>query len=110
MVGIQLVQQVIKFLFFIFYLLFFIILFDTFFFFFIFILKINRVNTILADEMGLGKTLQAIAVLHYLNQKVGMSGPFLVIAPLSTIEQWKREIKGWTNMECLVKKKTYLNF
>ena len=29
-------------------------------------------------------------------------GPFLVIAPLSTIEHWRREVEGWTDMNCCV--------
>ena len=29
-------------------------------------------------------------------------GPFLIITPLSTIGNWEREIKGWTNMNVVV--------
>ncbi|KAG0045043.1 hypothetical protein BGZ83_009717 [Gryganskiella cystojenkinii] len=50
----------------------------------------NGVNGILADEMGLGKTLQTIAFLAYLYEK-GVWGPFLVVAPLSTISNWEAE-------------------
>ena len=45
-------------------------------------------NSILADEMGLGKTVQTVSLLHYLHTKQGIWGPFLVIAPLSTL--WRR--------------------
>ena len=45
---------------------------------------------ILADEMGLGKTIQTIALFAHLVE-MGVPGPFLVIAPLSTIANWKRE-------------------
>ena len=62
----------------------------------------NKVNTCLADEMGLGKTIQALAVLHYLRQVRKVEGPFFIVAPLSTIEQWRREIAEWTDMDCLV--------
>lgn len=30
------------------------------------------------------------------------SGPFLVIAPLSTIVNWQREINGWTNLDVIL--------
>ncbi len=29
-------------------------------------------------------------------------GPFLVIAPLSTIPHWKREFENWTDMNAIV--------
>lgn len=50
----------------------------------------NGINGILADEMGLGKTIQTIALFAHLVE-MGVPGPFLVIAPLSTIANWKRE-------------------
>lgn len=58
-------------------------------------------NCILADEMGLGKTIQSLtfvkAVYDY-----GIRGPFLVIAPLSTIPNWQREFEGWTDLNVIV--------
>lgn len=53
----------------------------------------NGINGILADEMGLGKTLQAIAIIGYLKHYKRMTGPHVVIVPLSTIENWKREFE-----------------
>jgi ATP-dependent DNA helicase len=50
----------------------------------------NGLNGMLADEMGLGKTLQVIAFLAHLWEK-RVRGPFLVVAPLSTIGNWQRE-------------------
>jgi ATP-dependent DNA helicase len=47
-------------------------------------------NGILADEMGLGKTVQVIALICSLIQD-GAPGPFLVIAPLSTLTNWCTE-------------------
>ena len=44
---------------------------------------------ILGDEMGLGKTLQVITVFQDLKEK--MKTPNLVIAPVSLLENWKRE-------------------
>ena len=44
----------------------------------------------LADEMGLGKTLQVIGLFAFLRE-AGVWGPVLVIAPLSTLENWMSE-------------------
>ncbi|XP_028283528.1 chromodomain-helicase-DNA-binding protein 8 isoform X3 [Parambassis ranga] len=61
----------------------------------------NRQNCILADEMGLGKTIQSIALLSEI-YTAGVQGPFLVIAPLSTITNWEREFSTWTHMNAIV--------
>ena len=50
-------------------------------------------NGILADEMGLGKTLQTISVFCQLYESEQNPGPFLVIAPLSTVSNWQNEVK-----------------
>ncbi|ORY09922.1 SNF2 family N-terminal domain-domain-containing protein [Clohesyomyces aquaticus] len=50
------------------------------------------INGILADEMGLGKTVQSISVMAYLAEKYDVWGPFLVIAPASTLHNWQQEI------------------
>ncbi|KAK3777842.1 hypothetical protein RRG08_038090 [Elysia crispata] len=52
----------------------------------------NGVNGILADEMGLGKTVQCVAILAHLVY-MGIPGPFLVCAPLSTIPNWFAEFR-----------------
>ena len=52
----------------------------------------NGINGILADEMGLGKTIQTIALFCHLIE-MGVPGPFIVVAPLSTISNWVREFK-----------------
>jgi SNF2 family DNA or RNA helicase len=59
-------------------------------------------NCILGDEMGLGKTAQSISVLEYQRQFGRKHGPFLVIAPLTTLGHWQREIETWTDMDCVV--------
>lgn len=56
----------------------------------------NNLAGILADEMGLGKTLQTISFLGYLRYVENKTGPFLVIAPKSTLNNWLREINKWT--------------
>ena len=55
----------------------------------------NGANGILADEMGLGKTVQTIALLAFLREK-GIFGPFLIVAPLSTVSNWIEEFARWT--------------
>lgn len=54
----------------------------------------NGLNGILADQMGLGKTIQTIGFLAHLKGK-GLDGPYLVIAPLSTLANWLNEISRY---------------
>uniref|UniRef100_A0A665VDA6 DNA helicase n=1 Tax=Echeneis naucrates TaxID=173247 RepID=A0A665VDA6_ECHNA len=61
----------------------------------------NRRNCILADEMGLGKTIQSITFLEEIH-RVGIKGPYLIIAPLSTIANWEREFRTWTHLNVIV--------
>ncbi|NWU88793.1 CHD8 protein, partial [Upupa epops] len=51
--------------------------------------------------MGLGKTIQSIAFLQEISN-LSIRGPFLVIAPLSTITNWEREFNTWTHMNTIV--------
>lgn len=50
------------------------------------------INGILADEMGLGKTIQAIVLLAHISETKGNWGPFMVVAPNSTLYNWKNEL------------------
>jgi hypothetical protein len=59
-------------------------------------------SCILADEMGLGKTIQTLAYLEHLKNKNYVRGPHLIVAPLSTIENWRRETEDWTNQNICV--------
>lgn len=52
--------------------------------------------------MGLGKTIQAISFLNHLYAFENSRGPFLVIAPLSTLEHWKRTVEEWTNLNSVL--------
>uniref|UniRef100_A0A2C9KB78 Chromatin-remodeling ATPase INO80 n=2 Tax=Biomphalaria glabrata TaxID=6526 RepID=A0A2C9KB78_BIOGL len=54
------------------------------------------INGILADEMGLGKTVQSIAFLAYLAEVQNIWGPFLIIAPASTLHNWQQEVSRFT--------------
>ena len=64
---------------------------------------------IIADEMGLGKTCQSASFLQHLwkNEPVGKKkftqvGQFLVVAPLSTLDHWQREIETWTELHSVI--------
>ena len=49
---------------------------------------------ILADDMGTGKTVQALLAARLLFQK-GVIKTMLVVAPISVLPQWKREMARW---------------
>lgn len=55
------------------------------------------INGILADEMGLGKTVQSIAVLTHLAEAQDLWGPFLIIAPASTLHNWQQELSRFVS-------------
>lgn len=62
----------------------------------------NEQACIMADEMGLGKTVQSVTFLNEIHNTYHIRGPFLVIAPLSTIPHWHREFEAWTDMNVVV--------
>ncbi|XBW34886.1 hypothetical protein QEN19_000450 [Hanseniaspora menglaensis] len=63
----------------------------------------NNLSGILADEMGLGKTLQTVSFLGYLRYFKHKKGPFLIITPKSTLNNWQREFNKWTpDVKCFV--------
>lgn len=53
----------------------------------------NQQGCILGDEMGLGKTCQTISLLAYARGRLKMNGPFLVLCPLSVLENWRQEVE-----------------
>ena len=56
----------------------------------------NELNGILADDMGMGKTIQAISILAYLKESLGLTKKVhLIVAPKSTIPNWMKEFKKW---------------
>ena len=61
----------------------------------------KRRNVMLADEMGLGKTAQCVATLSHIHE-LGPAGPFLIVAPLSTINHWARELRAWSSLRVVV--------
>lgn len=58
-------------------------------------LWMNGLGGILADEMGLGKTIQAISLIAFFKEQ-NIPGPFLIVAPLSTVNNWIDEFARWT--------------
>lgn len=50
-------------------------------------------GALLADDMGLGKTIQLLAFMAWLIETEPDIDPFLVIAPVSLLDNWKAEIK-----------------
>ncbi|EER17077.1 chromodomain helicase dna binding protein, putative [Perkinsus marinus ATCC 50983] len=52
-------------------------------------------GSILADEMGMGKTVQTAVFLSAVMATVGGTGPCLIVAPLSTLRHWQRELRKW---------------
>ncbi|KAF1327052.1 Swi snf matrix actin dependent regulator of subfamily a, partial [Globisporangium splendens] len=62
----------------------------------------NGLNGILADEMGLGKTIQVIGLIAHL-KSLGVRGPYLITAPLSTLLNWEKEFHKWApDIPCFV--------
>lgn len=55
----------------------------------------NNLNGILADEMGLGKTIQTIALVAYLLENKGVTGPHLIVAPKAVLSNWVSEFATW---------------
>jgi ATP-dependent DNA helicase len=51
----------------------------------------NDLNGVLAGDMRLGKTVQAIGFLAHL-KGVGLHGPYIIIAPATTLTNWVNEI------------------
>ncbi|CAB9496158.1 CHD3-type chromatin-remodeling factor PICKLE [Seminavis robusta] len=63
---------------------------------------VNKRSSILADEMGLGKTLQTASFVNLIATSLNRRGPFLIVAPLSTLAHWQREFMGWTVLNTVV--------
>ncbi|XP_075591102.1 SWI/SNF-related matrix-associated actin-dependent regulator of chromatin subfamily A member 1-like [Dermatophagoides farinae] len=61
-----------------------------------------RAGAVLADEMGLGKTIQCLTFLSALKFS-GITGPHLIVVPLSTVGNWAREVRRFVPHLKLVK-------
>lgn len=62
-----------------------------------FMVKMHEQNLamILGDEMGLGKTIQTISLLCYLKEHEQLTGPSLIVCPLSVLSSWCNEMRQW---------------
>ena len=60
----------------------------------LYLLHQQKLNGILSDEMGLGKTVQCIALLGQLHA-TGDTRPHLIVAPVSLLANWARELSLW---------------
>ncbi|WP_010104810.1 SNF2-related protein [Verminephrobacter aporrectodeae] len=50
-------------------------------------------GALLADDMGLGKTIQLLAfIAAAVEEQAGIIDPFLIVAPISLLDNWKEEI------------------
>lgn len=62
----------------------------------------NKRNSILGDEMGLGKTAQIVSTLNAISKDEGINGPFLIVAPLSTLPHWQSEFNKWSDLNAII--------
>lgn len=62
----------------------------------------NGQGCILADEMGLGKTIQTIALLIYLQGVNNCPGPFLIVCPLSVLQNWQNEFSRFSRHQVVL--------
>ena len=51
---------------------------------------------------SLRKTIQTATYVYTVSQQLATRGPFLIVAPLSTIPHWYREFTGWTDLNTIV--------
>ena len=62
---------------------------------------------LLADDMGLGKTIQLLTfIVNYLEQQADAE-PVLIIAPVSLLDNWERELRRFFHADALPVLKLY---
>lgn len=71
--------------------------------------KENFVGGLLADDMGLGKTLQILYFIEWHSQNIYDNKPYLIVAPVSLLENWEEEYRKFFNPQSLKLCKLYGN-
>lgn len=66
-------------------------------------------GALLADDMGLGKTLQLLYFIEWHAQKTNEEKPYLIVAPVSLLENWENEYQKFFSPPSLPIKKLYGN-
>jgi len=69
--------------------------------------KGNFAGGLLADDMGLGKTLQLLYFIEWHSQHFSENKPFLIVAPVSLLENWENEYQKFFNPQNLPLRKLY---
>lgn len=69
--------------------------------------KENFAGGLLADDMGLGKTLQLLYFIEWHSQNYNDNKPYLIVAPVSLLENWENEYKKFFNPQNLPLNKLY---
>jgi SNF2 family DNA or RNA helicase/HJR/Mrr/RecB family endonuclease len=69
--------------------------------------KNNLCGCLLADDMGLGKTLQLLYFLEWHAQLNKYSKPYLIVAPVTLLENWESEYEKFFKPKNLTLRKLY---
>ena len=69
--------------------------------------KENFAGGLLADDMGLGKTLQLLYFIEWHSQSCDDNKPYLIVAPVSLLENWENEYEKFFSPQNLPLCKLY---
>jgi SNF2 family DNA or RNA helicase len=69
--------------------------------------KENFAGGLLADDMGLGKTLQLLYFIEWHSQYYDGNKPYLIVAPVSLLENWENEYQKFFSPQNLPLLKLY---
>jgi SNF2 family DNA or RNA helicase/HJR/Mrr/RecB family endonuclease len=69
--------------------------------------KGNFAGGLLADDMGLGKTLQLLYFIEWHSQHCNDNKPYLIVAPISLLENWENEYQKFFSPQNLPLNKLY---